>query len=44
MSMTAVELSKQRWMDLRVERTCRGYPERGTSYCSECRNEMNRER
>ena len=40
MSMTAVELAEQRWMDRRVERTCRGCPERGTSYCAECREEM----
>lgn len=43
MSMTAVELSKQRWMDLRVERTCRGYPERGTSYSAACREDMDGE-
>ena len=40
MSMTAVELAEQRWMDRRVERTCRGCPERGTSYCAACREEM----
>lgn len=40
MSMTAVELSKQRWMDRRVERTCSGCPEHGTSYCAACRAEM----
>ena len=43
MSMTAVELAEQRWMDRRVERTCRGCPERGTSYCAACRAEMNGE-
>lgn len=43
MSMTAVELAEQRWMDRRVERTCRGCPERGTSYYAACRAEMNGE-
>ena len=43
MNMTDVELSKQRWMDRRVERTCRGCPEIGTSYCAACRAEMDRE-
>ena len=40
MSMTAVELAEQRWMDRRRERTCRGCPERGTSYCASCRADM----
>ena len=40
MSMTDVELAEQRWMDLRVERTCRGCPERGTSYSAAYRAEM----
>lgn len=40
MSMTSIELSEQRWMDRRVERTCGGCPERGTSYCSACRADM----
>lgn len=43
MSMTAVELAEKRWMDRRVERTCSGCPERGTSYCAACRAEMNGE-
>ena len=43
MSMTAVELAEQRWKDRRAERTCRRYPERGTSYCAACRAEMDRE-
>lgn len=43
MSMTDVELAEQRWMDRRVERTCRGCPERGTSYCAACRAEMDGE-
>ena len=29
MSMTAVELAEQRWMDRRRERTCVGCPEHG---------------
>lgn len=41
MSMTAVELAEQRWMDRRVERTCRGCPERGTSYCATRRGTSN---
>lgn len=40
MSMTDVELSKQRWKDRRVERTCRRCRERGTSYSAACRAEM----
>lgn len=43
MSMTAVELAEQRWKDRRAERTCRRYPERGTSYCAACREDMDRE-
>lgn len=43
MSMKAVELAEQRWMDRRVERTCRGCPERGTSYFAACRADMNGE-
>ena len=40
MSMTSIELSEQRWIDRRFELTCRGCPERGTSYCAACRAEM----
>ncbi|MDO5313433.1 MAG: hypothetical protein Q4G55_08505 [bacterium] len=40
MSMTWLELAEQRWMDRRIERTCRGCPERGTSYCAACRSDM----
>lgn len=40
MSMTAVELAEQRWIDRRSERTCKGCPERGTSYCAACRADM----
>ena len=43
MSMTDVELSEKRWRDRRVELTCRGCPERGTSYCAACREEMDGE-
>ena len=43
MSMTSVELDEQRWKDRRSERTCKGCPERGTSYCAACRDEMNGE-
>lgn len=40
MRMTDIELSKQRWKDRRVERACRGCPERGTSYSAAFRAEM----
>ena len=43
MSMTDVELSKQRWKDRRVERTCRRCRERGTSYSAACREDMDGE-
>ena len=38
--MTDVELAEQRFEDRRRARTCRGCPERGTSYCAACRAEM----